>query len=95
LKKLRNEELNKGAISRLIQKCYAQFGHHRVVQLLDDLKDLGFEEATSSGASISIADICIPEAKSEFLAEAKGNIDEIEELKKDLENRGVPHYTRK
>ena len=74
-----NDVLDKGTISKIISRCYRQFGHYCVVQLLDALKKLGFEEATKSGASISIQDIQIPKAKEEFLNEAQGQINEIEE----------------
>ena len=38
------------------------------VQMLDDLKDLGFAAATRAGISIGVDDMVIPAKKEEFLA---------------------------
>ncbi|MBI2870136.1 MAG: DNA-directed RNA polymerase subunit beta' [Candidatus Omnitrophica bacterium] len=73
-----NEAVDKGRLSKVISSCYERLGHARVVQLLDDLKKLGFEEATRAGISISLDDMRIPELKKEFLAEARKEVAAIE-----------------
>ena len=73
-----NEGVNKGVLSRIIAKCYRQFGHREVVELLDRLKGLGFEEATRAGISIGIDDIQIPKVKDKILEEAKRQVSAIE-----------------
>ncbi|MBI3316851.1 MAG: DNA-directed RNA polymerase subunit beta' [Candidatus Omnitrophica bacterium] len=73
-----NEVVAKGTLSKIIAQCYRQFGHNEVVQLLDRLKGLGFEEATRAGLSIGIDDIQIPKAKNNLLDEARRDVQAIE-----------------
>ena len=65
-----NEALEKGKLSDIISKCYKLFGRQRTIQLLDDVKNLGFEQATLAGLSISIEGIHIPPEKPRILSEA-------------------------
>ncbi|MBN1492540.1 MAG: DNA-directed RNA polymerase subunit beta' [Candidatus Omnitrophica bacterium] len=74
-----NEIVDKSKLSQIISECYRSFGHTRVIELLDALKQLGFEEATKAGISIAIDDIRIPQAKVDFLNEAAESVNEIEE----------------
>jgi len=54
---------NSSAIKELIMRCYRRHGNDRTVQLLDDLKDLGFFYATQSGLTISVTDCLVPPEK--------------------------------
>ncbi|MDD4894380.1 MAG: DNA-directed RNA polymerase subunit beta', partial [Candidatus Omnitrophica bacterium] len=74
-----NMELNKGKVGNIVAECYKRFGHTRTIQLLDDIKKLGFEYATRGGISIGIDDLKIPKAKEEVLKEAKNEVSKIEE----------------
>ncbi len=58
------------AIKKLIMQCYRRHGNARTVQLLDDLKDLGFSYATRSGLTISITDCLVPPEKPTILEDA-------------------------
>jgi DNA-directed RNA polymerase subunit beta' len=58
------------AIKRLIMQCYRRHGNTRTVQLLDELKELGFSYATRSGLTISVTDCLIPPEKSAILERA-------------------------
>ena len=62
-----NDIMNKSKLSKVINECYKIKGHQAVIKLLDDLKKVGFEEATKAGLSISINDLKIPEKKQEYL----------------------------
>lgn len=73
-----NAVVDKGKVSRVIANCYRQFGHNETVKLLDRLKSLGFEEATTSGISIGIDDIQIPRGKENMLNEGYQEVDAIE-----------------
>jgi len=73
-----NKELGKSALSKVITSCYERFGHERTVQLLDDLKAFGFEEATLAGISIAIDDMSIPEKKKVYLDMAKKEVAEVD-----------------
>ncbi len=74
-----NEELNKTNVGVVVSECYKRFGHNHTIQLLDDIKKLGFEMATLSGMSIGIDDLVIPKAKPEVLKEAREEVARIEE----------------
>ncbi|MBF0215379.1 MAG: DNA-directed RNA polymerase subunit beta' [Candidatus Omnitrophica bacterium] len=73
-----NENMSKGAISRVISDCYRLKGHMITVDLLDKLKSLGFEESTLSGASMSVGDVCVPEEKKERVKKAQQEVDKIQ-----------------
>ncbi len=73
-----NEEMSKKKLSKMILQCYHTEGHARTVLMLDELKDLGFREATRAGISIGIDDMIIPKEKTEYLAGAHREIAEVE-----------------
>lgn len=74
-----NTELNKKAISRLINSCYRSLGLKETVIFADQLMYTGFAYATRAGVSIGIDDMIIPEEKKEILAEAEAEVLEIQQ----------------
>ncbi|MBI3252715.1 MAG: DNA-directed RNA polymerase subunit beta' [Candidatus Omnitrophica bacterium] len=74
-----NEVLTKSKLNAVIADSYKIAGHHRTIQLLDDLKDLGFEYATLAGISISLDDLRIPSKKGVFLEKAQEKVAKVEE----------------
>ena len=74
-----NTELNKKAISRLINACYRQLGLKESVVFADQLMYTGFRYATRAGVSIGIDDMVIPADKRGILAEAEREVNEIQE----------------
>src|SRR6185295_3889072 len=58
---------------------FKRFGQDCTVHLLDDLKDLGFHQATLAGISISISDLIVPLEKEKHIKEAKGEVAKIED----------------
>ncbi len=74
-----NKELNKTTLGRIVTECYKRFGHQRTVQLLDDVKALGFEFATLGGISISVDDMQIPKAKQDVLKDARAEVAKVED----------------
>lgn len=73
-----NETVGKAKLAKIIAECYRLFGHDEVIQLLDRLKNLGFEEATLAGLSIGIDDVRIPQNKETLLKEARHDVQAIE-----------------
>jgi len=65
-----NYSLPKKKLSELIMSCYKKVGMERTVRFLDDLKDLGFKEATLASISMGVKDILVPEDKDKVLQEA-------------------------
>jgi DNA-directed RNA polymerase subunit beta' len=74
-----NTELNKKAISRLINSCYRNLGLKDTVIFADQLMYTGFRYATRAGVSIGIDDLVIPEAKGPILESAEAEVLEIQE----------------
>jgi DNA-directed RNA polymerase subunit beta' len=74
-----NTELNKKAISRLINQCYRSLGLKDTVIFADQLMYTGFRYATRAGVSIGIDDLVIPEAKGPILEAAEAEVLEIQE----------------
>ena len=74
-----NKELNKNNVGEIVAECYKRFGHLRAIQLLDEVKRLGFEFATLGGISIGIDDLKIPKAKEDVLKETRLEVAKIEE----------------
>jgi DNA-directed RNA polymerase subunit beta' len=78
-----NNNVGKKQIGDIIWRCYQVSGKPRTVEVLDDLKSLGFREATRSGTSIGIVDMVIPEEKKEVIAKA---YEEVEKVTKQYRN---------
>ena len=77
-----NKPQNKKDLSGLVEKCYKQLGHFRTVQLLDDLKNMGYRYATAAGLSISVSDMHIPKIKKDEIVEARRKVKMIEQQAK-------------
>ena len=73
-----NRAAGKSQLGDIIWNCYKHCGQERTVQTLDKLKELGFREATRSGASIGIDDMIIPKEKEHEIALAQKQITEVE-----------------
>jgi len=74
-----NKELNKSNLGEVVAECYKRFGHSRVIQLLDDIKKMGFEFATLGGISIGIDDLTVPKEKQDVLKEARQEVAKVED----------------
>ena len=74
-----NDIMSKSKLSSVINECYKAKGHQAVIKLLDDLKKIGFEEATKAGLSISISDLKIPDRKQEYLDKTKADVVHVED----------------
>ena len=74
-----NKLIRKKDIAVLVNECYRRAGIKKTVIMCDKLKDLGFSQATKAGLSISISDLKIPEKKGYILAEAKRQVEDVQE----------------
>ena len=72
-----NNNVGKGQIGDIIWRCYQVCGGKQTVITMDQLKTLGFAEATRSGCSIGIVDMVIPEEKEGELKKAYAEIDTV------------------
>jgi DNA-directed RNA polymerase subunit beta' len=64
-------------LSRLVADCQSALGLEATVALLERIKQVGFQEATRSGVSFAVDDLCSPADKEALLARAQHKADEI------------------
>ncbi len=64
--------------SDVISDCYQTLGRAEILDLLDDIKALGFKYSTLAGISFGITDACIPKLKAKILQEAQKRVDRIQ-----------------
>ncbi|MDW8104813.1 MAG: hypothetical protein RMK92_07335, partial [Armatimonadota bacterium] len=72
-----NMVMDKKALASLIIACFRLHGQERTVKLLDDMKDIGFRYATSSGTTIAITDMESPKERDEILAETMRAVERL------------------
>ena len=72
-----NCQLAGSGLNRVIHDCYERLGRQRTVQMLDDMKDLGFHAATEAGISFSMEDLRLPPNKDEILRETEKLVKQI------------------
>ncbi|MCH8566901.1 MAG: DNA-directed RNA polymerase subunit beta' [Balneolales bacterium] len=75
----KNMTFGKKELRNLIGEVFAKVGTARTAQFLDDMKYLGFENATRGGLSFGLADIVIPDAKLELIEKAQKEVRLIQE----------------
>jgi DNA-directed RNA polymerase subunit beta' len=69
-----NYALRKKKMSELVLECAKKVGLEATVRFLDNLKNLGFAEATKAAISMGVCDVRIPEDKLEIIDEAYARI---------------------
>ena len=74
-----NQDMNKKAISNVINACYRKLGLKKTVVFADQLMYTGFRFATIAGISIGVNDMVVPESKGAILAEAEAEVKEIQD----------------
>jgi DNA-directed RNA polymerase subunit beta' len=74
-----NGLLKKKGDGQLVQYCYLKFGLQTTVQMLDEVKKLGFLYATRAGISIGIDDMVVPEEKATLVHDAEKQVIEVQQ----------------
>jgi DNA-directed RNA polymerase subunit beta' len=69
-----NGLLKKKGLTQMVQYCYLRFGLPTTVQMLDKVKELGFNYATRAGISIGIDDMVVPQSKPALVKEAERDV---------------------
>ena len=73
-----NGLLKKKGLGLLVQYCYLKFGLQTTVQMLDEIKKLGFLYATRAGISIGIDDMVVPSEKAGLVRDAEQQVVAVE-----------------
>ncbi len=72
-----NKLVDKKFLSEIIKKIITKAGNYEAVKFLDRVKDLGFEYATISGATIGIEDMVVPKNKEELINKASEEVKKV------------------
>lgn len=80
-----NDLLNKKRIQSLINDVYKKNGTKLTCKFLDNIKTLGYENATKAGITFGAEDLVVPEAKNEIINKSK---DEVLRVRKQYD-RGI------
>jgi len=70
-----NYSLPKKKMSDLIMLCYKKVGLEATVRFLDNLKTMGFAEATKAAQSMGVADVKIPPNKKKIIEDAHRRVE--------------------
>ena len=74
-----NCSISQKGLVRVVADCHAILGRGATIDLLDDIKDLGFRRATLAGLSFGVNDMRVPSAKWSILDAAQKRVDGVEE----------------
>ena len=66
------------AISRVIADCHHELGRAKTIELLDRIKELGFQYSTLAGLSFGLTDLRIPASKPKIVDAAQKVVDRVE-----------------
>ncbi|HKJ68208.1 MAG TPA: DNA-directed RNA polymerase subunit beta', partial [bacterium] len=78
-----NELVTKKSLERIIGDAFQLAGNFRTVQFLDELKNMGFGYATTSGQSIGLDDVIIPPEKHDFIDQATDEVEDVNQKARD------------
>lgn len=73
-----NCTLGKKGCARVIDDAYLYSGRAATIDMLDNLKGIGFKQSTTAGLSFGITDLRIPEEKQDMLNAAQKRVDRVE-----------------
>ncbi len=73
-----NEAITKKVLSRIMADCTVRYGLDAVPGIVNKIKRFGFEYATKSGTTWSLADVSVPAAKKSVIDEARDRVSKIE-----------------
>ncbi len=73
-----NEVINSKKLDKLISQLIEKYGTEYSYQILDQIKELGFEYATKSGVSWGMDDLIVPAEKEKLIEDAEKGIELIE-----------------
>ncbi len=75
-----NSTLKKKGLQSLVYFTYLKAGRESTVEVLDQLKELGFLYATKAGFSLGIDDFIVPHEKTELVDKAQRQVRKIDDL---------------
>ncbi len=75
-----NEVLTKKNLRGIITRILAATGFAETTKFLDNIKNRGFEQATTAGLTFSLADIVVPQEKENLIDDASSEVEQALEF---------------
>ncbi len=76
-KRYYNELMTKKRLEEIVGDTYMDIGFDETAKFLDNLKNLGFAQATRGGLSIALSDVEVPPDKEELILVSQNEVEEI------------------
>ena len=76
-KEFKGNGFGKKDLGAIIAQCHRMNGDSRTIQLLDEMKALGFQEATKAGMTVAITDMEVPEARNQILERTEKSVRDL------------------
>ena len=73
-----NFQVGKKQLGNIIDRCIKKYGFTISAEVLDSIKSLGYKYSTKGAITISVADMTVPSAKRELIAETEQEVVNIE-----------------
>ncbi len=89
-----NDELDKKNLERLVATCYRRIGAEPTAKFLDELKDMGFNQATIAGITVGVDDLRIPDQKQDIVAGAVSEVEQINRSYRDGKITETERYNK-
>ncbi len=74
-----NEEVNAGKIKDLVRNAIDRLDSDKTAEMIDAIKDIGFETATNSGLSVAVSDCTMIPEKEDIVLVANKKAEEVQE----------------
>ena len=75
-----DRQVDKKTLGIIVDKCFNRHGNIITANVLDNLKNMGFEYSTQGALSISISDVRVPKEKKDIITDAQEQVNEYEKL---------------
>jgi DNA-directed RNA polymerase subunit beta' len=75
-----NVAMRSSELAKVISDCYEFVGRRATIELLDDMNQLGFRQATLSGLSFGTDDLITPATKGKIIGEAEKTVMKFNKL---------------
>ena len=76
-KEYKGNGFGKKDLGAIIAQCHRMNGDSRTIQLLDEMKALGFQEATKAGMTVAITDMEVPEERNQILERTEKSVRDL------------------
>ena len=77
-----NPEFKKKDLSNVIAEVFNRYRTEGTSDIMDNIKDLGFEYSTVAGTTVSLADINVVPNKQKYVEEGRAQADKLDKLLK-------------